>query len=390
MKTDAPGRLDWLRLARSEGVGPRTFFGLIDRFGDAKAALAALPALARARNQVVRIPGLAEIEAELREAERLGARHLHFHDPDYPESLRQIEGAPPVIALLGRADRLAMPLVGMVGTRNASALGRKMAGILARELGEAGFGIVSGLARGIDTEAHRASLPYGTVAVLAGGLDRPYPPENLELMRKISEVGAVISEMPFGLSPRGKDFPRRNRLIAGLAQGVLVVEAARRSGSLITARYALEQGREVFAVPGSPLDPRAEGSNDLLREGASIVTCTADLLSVLRPMAGMMPRSPRFFAESGKVAAYNELFGPEPDLGLEALDEGEAAAEAEPALDAKAALLALLSTSPVEIDELCRHLAQPIRHVQALLTELEFAGAIERQAGNRVARAISS
>lgn len=297
---DERQRFEWLRLARTEGVGPRTFQDLINRFGGAAAALEALPMLARARGRPVRIPEPSEIEMELRRAERMGARFIALGESAYPERLRLIDGPPPLLAVYGRIEALHGPIVGIVGARNSSAPGRKIASLLAGGLAEAGFGVASGLARGIDTEAHRASLKQGTIAVLAGGLDKPYPPENAALMHEIAGHGAVISEMPFGLSPRGQDFPRRNRLIAGVSLGVIVVEAARRSGSLITARLANEQGREVFAVPGSPLDPRHEGTNDLLRDGATLITSAEDVIAVLRPLAGrLIARRASFVSRSG-------------------------------------------------------------------------------------------
>ena len=268
IKLGDPQRFDWLRLSRSEGIGPHTFKALINRFGGAAAAVDALPEFARQRGRAgIRIPTRGEIERELAVADRMGARFIALGEPDYPGLLKVLDGAPPLIAVMGEIGVFAKPMVAIVGSRNASGAGRTFTERLVRGLGQAGFGIASGLARGIDTSAHRAALESGTVAVLAGGLDKPYPPENLALFHEIiSHGGAVISEMPFGCEPRGRDFPRRNRIISGLSYGTVIVEAARKSGSLITARFANEQGREVFAVPGSPMDPRAEGTNDLLRQ----------------------------------------------------------------------------------------------------------------------------
>lgn len=302
-------RLDWLRLARSEGVGPRTFHGLINRFGGARAALDALPDLAAARGRRVSLCSAQDAEREFEDARRLGVRLLASGEEDYPSRLLEIPGPPPILSVRGRVELLEAPSVGLVGARNASASGRKMAGRLAEGLGRAGYAVASGLARGIDVEAHRASLASGTIAVLAGGLDKPYPPENRALYDEIVEKGIAVSEMPFGLSPRGRDFPRRNRLISGLSLGVVVVEAARRSGSLITARLANEQGREVFAVPGSPLDPRCEGSNDLLREGrqSSLPPRISSMSSYRLPVrpgacrccsASLSPCSPTPFSKS--------------------------------------------------------------------------------------------
>ena len=296
----------WLRLSRAEGVGPRTFQGLINRFGGAGAALEALPMLAAARGRHVRIPSASEGETELRQAEKLGIRLLASGEEDYPARLLEIDGPPPILAVRGDPLLLHRKAVALVGARNASALGRKMAMRLADGLAEAGYLVVSGLARGIDTEAHRASLDRGTVAVLAGGLDKPYPPENEALYNDICASGAAISEMPLGLSPRGRDFPRRNRLIAGLSLGVVIVEAARRSGSLITARLAAEAGREVMAVPGSPLDPRAQGCNQLIRDGAMLVQSAADVIELVTGFTGS-PRSTFREAAAGYLPLPDEL-----------------------------------------------------------------------------------
>lgn len=396
IRLDDRQRFDWLRLSRTEGVGPRTFQGLINRFGGAQAALEALPALAKARGRAIRIPDPDEIEAELKHAERLGARLIAYGESDYPDLLRQIDGPPPLLNLLGHIEALARPCIGIVGSRNSSAPGRKLAAMLAQGLADAGIGVVSGLARGIDTEAHRASLKHGTIAVLAGGLDKPYPPENGRLMAQIVEQGgAIISEMQFGLSPRGRDFPRRNRLISGVSLGVIVVEAARRSGSLITARYANEQGREVFAVPGSPLDPRCEGTNDLLREGATLIISAEDVLAVVKPLAGEMARAPRLFREPPAANAepiFDEILddetgeGPWPSGGAYQHDEGSSDSEERLPLDIR--LKTLLSVTPIEVDTLARLSGMEARQVQAVLLELELAGEIVRHGGNRVALAL--
>ncbi|MGD9923488.1 MAG: DNA-processing protein DprA, partial [Pseudorhodoplanes sp.] len=281
-------RLDWLRLIRSENVGPRTFRALVNHYGGARAAIEMLPALARRGGAQApgRICSTDEARREIETASRQGAVFVAVGEPDYPPRLRMIDDAPPLISVRGRVGVLKSPMVAIVGSRNASAAGAKFASQIARELGDAAFVVVSGLARGIDAAAHRASLGRGTVAVLAGGQDCIYPPEHATLVEQLLEQGAAISEMPFGWEPRARDFPRRNRLIAGLSLGVVVIEAARRSGSLITARLALEQGREVFAVPGSPLDPRCEGTNGLLKQGAALVTETSDVLNVLAPILG--------------------------------------------------------------------------------------------------------
>ncbi len=277
-------RIDWLRLIRTPNIGPRTFRSLINHFGGARAALEALPSLARrgGASADVHICSRDDAMREIARGQKLGVTFVGLGEPDYPLRLQMIDDAPPLLALRGNPAAFAMPIVAVVGSRNASGAGLKFTQTIARELGDAGFAVVSGLARGIDAAAHRASLGTGTIAVLAGGQDSVYPPEHESLLDAILPAGAALSEMPLGYEPRGRDFPRRNRLISGLSLGVVIVEAAKRSGSLITARFALEQGREVFAVPGSPLDPRAEGTNGLIKQGATPVTETADVIAVLR------------------------------------------------------------------------------------------------------------
>jgi DNA processing protein len=286
--TDAQ-RVDWLRLIRSDHVGPRTFRSLINHFGSAHAALERLPDLAR-RGGAAR-PGriFSEDDArtEIAASQRHGVSLLAPGEDGYPPRLATLDDAPPLLGVRGALDVLMRPMIAVVGSRNASGAGLKFAGALSRDLGEAGFVIASGLARGIDQAAHRSSLASGTVAVLAGGHDKVYPPEHEDLLAQMLEAGgAAISEMPLGHVPRARDFPRRNRLISGAALGVVVVEAALRSGSLITARIAAEQGREVFAVPGSPLDPRAAGTNDLIKQGATLTTEAADVINAVEPIMG--------------------------------------------------------------------------------------------------------
>jgi DNA processing protein len=355
-------RLDWLRLIRSENVGPRTFRALLNHYGDAGAALDALPDLARRGGAAgpVLPCSRADAEREMDAARALGATFVARGEPAYPLRLAMIDDAPPLIAVRGQLAALAMPMVAIVGSRNASAAGLKFTERLARELGEAGLGIASGLARGIDAAAHRASLPTGTIAVLAGGHDHIYPAEHADLLTAILTSGAALSEMPFGWEPRAADFPRRNRLISGLALGVIVIEAARRSGSLITMRFALEQGREVFAVPGSPLDPRAEGSNNLLKEGATLVTEAADVLSVLRPILGQ----PWSTEEPERPA-------PAPPI--------------DPDIAARTRVIDLLGPSPVSIDDLIRLSGSSPALVRTVLLELELAGRLERIGGGLVA-----
>lgn len=387
-------RIDWIRLSRTEGVGPLTFKELVNRYGGAGNALAALPDLLKARGKGhVVIPAASVAERELEAAARMGARIVAMGEPDYPPLLKTVDGKPPLISMRGRADIVRHPFVGIVGSRNASATGRKFTETLAKGLTTYGFGIVSGLARGIDTSAHEASLGFATIAVLAGGLDRPYPPENLALMERIAEEGLVIAEMPFGWEPRGRDFPRRNRIISGIGYGTVIVEAAKKSGSLITARFALEQGREVFAVPGSPLDPRAEGTNDLLRQKATLCASVEDVVDVLRPMIEAPDLfGNQFVQDDSSTPRYrneplwDELLGGEdglPEAGIP-MSFAEETPSLVPNGDIAATVLAALGPSPVDVDDLVRLTSAPLRHVQSVLLDLELAGRIERHGGNRV------
>jgi DNA processing protein len=364
MKLSPAQRLDWLRLIRSENVGPRTFRTLLNHCGSAGAALKALPDLARrgGAGRPVRICPREEAERELAAAARMGVVFLALGEDEYPAQLATIDDAPPLLAVRGQAAVLKEPIIAMVGSRNASAAGVKFAEQLARDLGAAGFVVVSGLARGIDAAAHRASVATGTVAVLAGGHDSIYPPEHEPLVEALIENGAAVSEMALGYEPRGRDFPRRNRLISGLALGVVVVEAAQKSGSLITGRMALEQNREVFAVPGSPLDPRTAGTNALLKQGAVMVTQAEDVLAVLRPIIGHLP---------------------EPSSLEPRVEDGAPAPEPSP--DSRARIVALLGPTPVSADDLIRLSGASITMVQATLLELELAGRLKRQQGGRVA-----
>jgi DNA processing protein len=361
-------RLDWLRLIRSDHVGPRTFRALVNHCGGARAALAALPDLARrgGARRPARVHPRQDAERELAAAKAFGVTLLALSEPDYPHRLRMIDDAPPLLAVRGNLQALCPPTVAIVGARNASAAGMRFAERLARELGGSGFAVASGLARGIDAAAHRGSLATGTIAVLAGGHDRIYPPEHGELADAILADGALVSEMPLGWEPRARDFPRRNRLISGLAAGIVVVEAAKRSGSLITSRCALEQGREVFAVPGSPLDPRAEGSNDLIKQGATVVTEAADVITVLHPILGEPVA--RALAEPDADAA--------PGPG------------GEPADDERARITALLGPTPVPVDDLVRLSGATPAVVRVVLLELELAGRLERHGGALVSLAM--
>jgi DNA processing protein len=358
-------RLDWLRLIRSENVGPRTFNSLLRHYGSARAALHALPELARRGGaRAIRICSLRDAEHEMEAAHRLGVNLVACGEAPYPSRLAEIDDAPPLVLVRGNLAALAAPMIAIVGSRNASAAGIKFAERLARELGEAGFVTASGLARGIDAAAHRASIATGTVAVLAGGHDHIYPSEHESLLEAILPAGVGISEMPLGWEPRAQDFPRRNRIISGLSVGVVIVEAAKRSGSLITARLAAEQGREVFAVPGSPIDPRAEGTNGLLKQGATLVTETADVVSVVRPILGQSRAPPQGLSD--------------PESGF---------ATSEPDDEARARLMALLGPTPVALDDLIRLSGLSPAVVRTVLFELELARRIERQSGSLIALA---
>ena len=390
-------RFDWLRLIRSENVGPRTFFALMRKFGAAGAALDALPDLARrgGASRPIRVATRAEVEQEFALALKIGVRFVALDEPEYPPALRQIDSAPPVLALRGREEAMQQPAIAIVGSRNASAAGLTFADRLARGLGQAGYVIVSGLARGVDQRAHVAALETGTIGVLAGGHARPYPPEAVALLPRIAEFGAIVSEMPIEWEPRGRDFPRRNRLVSGLSLGTVVVEAARGSGSLITAKFAAEQNREVFAAPGSPLDPRAEGTNDLLREGANLCARAEDVLAVVDPIRARDPFSR--FEEAGRDAsesAWSEtpLFGVDLDAAPSARagDERNDAStrDIDVEADSQAArrrIEALLGPAPVSIDDLARAAEVPVRDIRTALIELELAGRVEYYGGNRVA-----
>ncbi|MGH7092903.1 MAG: DNA-processing protein DprA, partial [Stellaceae bacterium] len=275
-----------MRLVRTETVGPVTFYALLRRFGSAGEALAQLPHLPRGGNGGRPVSALprAEAERELAALDRLGARLVCWGEPDYPALLAEIDDAPPVLSVLGDPELLRRPMVAIVGARNASANGRRIAHDLAAGLGTAGIVVISGMARGIDAAGHAGALDTGSVAVVAGGVDVVYPEENRGLYRALAERGAIVAELPPGTEPQARHFPRRNRIISGMALGIAVVEAAARSGSLITARFALEQGREVFAVPGSPLDPRCRGTNDLLRSGATLTENAGDIVTQLGPL----------------------------------------------------------------------------------------------------------
>jgi DNA processing protein len=349
-----------LRLIRSENIGPITYFQLLARFGSAAAALDAIPGLAaRGGGRAPRLASRAAIEREIEQVGRLGARYLFLGQGLYPPLLAELETAPPALIVMGHPSLLDRPSVAMVGARNASAAACRFARTLAQALGEAGTVIVSGLARGIDSAAHDGALETGTIAVVAGGVDIFYPPENEPRQRAIAERGLIVSEQPPGVEPRSRHFPSRNRIIAGLAHGTVVVEAAPRSGSLITARCAAECGREVMAVPGSPLDPRAQGCNQLIREGATLVQSADDVLEAISPSRIRPFRQPdRSYAM--------------PQVPAEADDE------------ARETVTALLNGTPVAVDEIVRQSGLAPALVQTVLLELELAGRLERHAGGRV------
>jgi DNA processing protein len=362
--TDAQ-RVAWLRLIRTENVGPVTFRSLINHFGAADAALAALPELSRrGGGGRLRVVSAAEAEDEIAATRRHGGDLVALGEDGYPRDLRTIDAPPPLVSVLGGTDVLTRAAVAVVGSRNASAAGRTMAERIARGLGEHGLVIASGLARGIDAAAHAASASTGTVAVLAGGIDHVYPPEHGPLLARIIEAGgAAISEMPFGWSPRAQDFPRRNRLISGMSVAVVIIEAARRSGSLHTARFGAEQGREVLAVPGSPLDPRAEGCNHLIREGATLVTSVDDVLAAIRPILDRPPPP---------LAPMEEPAGADRD------------ATGDPGDDGRAAVLTALGPTPVAVDLIIRHSGLSVSAVMIVLVELDLAGRLERHPGGLV------
>jgi len=352
-----------LRLIRSENVGPITYFQLIARFGSAGAALAAIPDLAaRGGGRSPKLASRASVEREIEQVARMGARYLFLGQGLYPPLLAELETAPPALVVKGHLSLLDRTGVAMVGARNASAAACRFARMLACRLGEAQVVIVSGLARGIDSAAHDGALETGTIAVVAGGVDVFYPPENEARQRAIAERGLLVAEAPPGVEPRARHFPWRNRIIAGLAHGTVVVEAAPKSGSLITARCAAELGREVMAVPGSPLDPRAQGCNQLIREGATLVQTADDVLEAISPL---------------RVRPFRQR----------ELDYVAPAASADPGEEDRRAVSGLLGATAVPVDELIRQSGLPPATVSTILLEMELAGRLERHAGGRVSLA---
>jgi DNA processing protein len=356
--------VDWVRLARTPGVGAKTFHQIIARFGTASEAIAHQAAW-RGRGKDSEIVKPAIAEKEVAAATKAGLYYLPYTNPDYPNPLATLDDAPPLILVKGRREALAVPLLAIVGARNATINGRKFARQLAADLAKAGFGIISGLARGIDGAAHEGALSAGlTVAVLAGGADVLYPPEHCDLYGQIAEAGAIISEMPPGTEPQAALFPRRNRIISGASRAVVVVEATPRSGSLITARYAAEQGRDVFAVPGSPLDPRAHGPNALIRDGATLIQSSDN---IIHEMQSMRVLSSNFSARPAPLSQEIEINSENDTATLRRKIE------------------AALGPTPASVDELVRQCQVSPAVLATILLELELAGRLERLPGNRVA-----
>ncbi len=352
-------RRDWLRLIRTPTLGPVAFRDLLLRFQSADEALSALPDITRGRR--LNIPEIDVIEAEMDAHAQRGMHIIAACEPDFPNALRVIDPPPPIISLWGDLSILQKPCVAVIGSRNASAIGQKFAGQIARELGEAGLTVVSGLARGIDTQAHWGALETGTAAVLGGGVDHVYPSQNAELFDAIKSKGAIISESPLGYRATARDFPRRNRIISGLSRGVVVIEAAERSGTLITARYALEQGREVMAAPGSPLDPRTKGCNRLIRQGAALIENTQDVLDVISNLSDLREPPSIYMGDSGE-------------------HEGD--------LDsAKTKIKSLLSPTPTPRNDIIRLSELPVSVASAALLEMELLGEIFVEADGNVSKA---
>jgi DNA processing protein len=359
--------IDALRLIRSEQVGPMTFFHLVKFCGSVKKAIEMAPEISRrgGRKKPITITPKAEAEKEFEALTKYGARILMYGEEQYPRLLQYIPDAPPLLAMRGHAHIFAhTKLFGMVGARNASANGCGFAKKLASDLGAAGYAVVSGLARGIDAAAHRGALATGTIAVIGGGIDNIYPPENAALFDEIAASGAILSELPFGAQPHARSFPGRNRIIAGMALGVAVIEASLKSGSLITANFAGDYGRDVFAVPGSPMDPRCQGTNKLLKDGATLVESARDIIANLTP-AGELPlaeKNPTLFDEPPAASLTESMLN-----------------------EARSALLTALSASPTLLDELIIATGLTPHLLMAVLLELELAGRLERHAGGRVA-----
>ncbi len=359
-------KINWLRLARTELIGPKTFSEILQKYDNITQALEALPELVSKKHpkKSLKIPSVQDIHQELEQHHKLKADLIAFVEPEYPEILRHIADPPPIISVLGKRHLLQKPILAIVGARNASLNGKIFAEKIAKELGDYGYQIVSGLARGIDTSAHIGSLSSGTIAVLAGGIDHIYPYENKDLYYKVAEQGLIIAESPFGTIPQASFFPRRNRIISGLSLGVIVIEAAKQSGSLVTARFALEQGREVFAVPGSPMDPRSYGTNKLIREGATLIQNSDDVLSVVENIFKIQP--PFQDRQKSKHSQETPLLNGKNDDRIEEI------------------LLNLLSSSPIGVDEIIRECHFSTSEIMLALLELELVGRIQRHPGGQI------
>lgn len=358
-------KLSWLRLARTENVGPITFYRLVERYGSASEALDALPELSKrgGRKKPLTAPPVSSIETEYAELTKHGGDIVTAMCEAYPIALTATDDAPPILSYFGDISLVNKNCIAMVGARNASLNGRKFAEKLASDLGSKDQIVVSGLARGIDTAAHKGALSSGTIAVVAGGIDIVYPEENMDLFKEIKERGLILAESPWGQKPFAQSFPRRNRIVSGISKACVVVEATMRSGSLITARLSGEQGRDVMAVPGHPLDPRAQGPNHLIREGATLVRNADDVLEIIRSFSGNTLREPLHISNSFSEPPANDEDVPE---------------------NAQETVLSNLSFTPITVDELLRscHLTIPV--MQTVLLELELAGRIKREAGSRV------
>lgn len=396
-------RLFWLQLIRSENVGPQTFRQLIEHYGSAENALEALPALAsNGGKRTIRVAKREDAEAELEYATRNDVRFIGIGEPDYPGLLRQIDAPPPLLAVKGNIATLNRTSIGIVGSRDASAVGMRLAATFARDLGNAGLVTISGFARGIDAHAHKASLESGTIAVMAGGIEQIYPPENRSLYDEILERnGAIISEMPMGWEPRARDFPRRNRLIAGISLGLLVVEAAKRSGSLITARLAADCGRLVFAVPGSPLDPRSSGTNGLIKDGANLADCAQDIIETLTPLVPEIePIQKLLFCEDINSDAQSSFLTKEMQQSVfvaksmfhieirKTATDSENGDNNDLTHAERERLLACLSEIPVDLETLSIAAALPIPRLYLAIMELDLAGRILRHSGGLVSLAL--
>jgi len=372
-------RLNWLRLFRSENVGPIAFQRLLEHYGSAEAALEAIPDLARhaGAKRSPKIASMASVEAEVLKTEKFGGRFIALPEADYPPLLRNIPDPPPVISVLGRTDLLQHPSIAIVGARNASSNGAHLARLIAHELSQNGITIVSGMARGIDTAAHQGAGASNTIAVLAGGIDNIYPRENHELYRDIAQSGCIVSEMPFGTSPQARHFPRRNRIVSGLSLGTLVVEATIRSGSLITAKLAADQGREVMAIPGSPADSLSSGPNSLIKDGAILIENASDVLEIVQ----QAPEQPSFFDHMDRKpvsATKSDIMG---NLSQKQMDREATLTQNQK----QSRVLGALTSTPLGIDSLYRDCELSAAEGAVILLELELAGKIERLPGQKVA-----